>query len=298
MKGSLRGYELRFQGANLLGSVLPLQPGTILLTSISLRNRNITSILALMRTAALLLSLWISFSASPAFSQESPSLTGRITDETGRPLALAEVTVRGARSTALSDGDGMYRLYGINRGQHVIEVRRVGFTPATQSIMIDAGVATSMSFTLRAAPVSLDTVTVRSTEQFRSPAMREFDERRARGKGRFFTEDEITRMNARVFTDILRRVPNLQIQRSGGNSRNETVRSGRVNSTSPCNTAYFVNGSPFPLTDDFTINHFVSPRDVIGLEVYSGTSEIPPQFESAALGSKCGVIVIWTREHV
>jgi hypothetical protein len=58
---------------------------------------------------------------------------------------------------------------------------------------------------------------------------------------------------------------------------------------------FFVNGMPLQVAGDMSIDQYVAPEDVVAVEVYTGTSQIPPEFQSALLNSKCGVIVIWTR---
>ncbi len=58
---------------------------------------------------------------------------------------------------------------------------------------------------------------------------------------------------------------------------------------------FYVNGTPFPVTGDMSINQYVVPEDILAVEVYSGTSQIPAQFQSNLLNARCGVIVIWTR---
>jgi hypothetical protein len=62
--------------------------------------------------------------------------------------------------------------------------------------------------------------------------------------------------------------------------------------------AYYVNGSPFPLAGDISINHFIAPDDVAAMEVYTGSSQIPPEFNSSLYGSRCGVVAIWTRSSL
>jgi hypothetical protein len=53
-----------------------------------------------------------------------------------------------------------------------------------------------------------------------------------------------------------------------------------------------MNGMPFPMTSDGVINSFIGPEEVEAVEVYTGTSQIPPQFNST--NARCGVVVIWT----
>ena len=99
-------------------------------------------------------------------------------------------------------------------------------------------------------------------------------------------------MQARVFTDVLRRVPGLQVRPvRGGLANNVSIQTRG----SECSVLFYMNGMAFPLPPDQPINDFVSPHEVIGIEVYSGSSEIPAQFNNSRFNSRCGVIVIWTR---
>jgi hypothetical protein len=83
----------------------------------------------------------------------------------------------------------------------------------------------------------------------------------------------------------------------GGGSTAQTQRSGSIGARA-CGVSYYLNGTHFPITPDMTINQFVDPEIVEGIEVYTGTSQIPPEFNSSVLSSRCGVVVIWTRSGI
>ena len=62
-----------------------------------------------------------------------------------------------------------------------------------------------------------------------------------------------------------------------------------------CPVLFYINGMPFQVTGDMSINQFVAPEDVVAIEVYSGSSQVPPEFSANLLNARCGVIVIWTK---
>ena len=62
-----------------------------------------------------------------------------------------------------------------------------------------------------------------------------------------------------------------------------------------CPVLFYINGMPFQVTADLSINQYVAPEDVVAIEVYSGSSQIPPEFSANLLNARCGVIVIWTK---
>jgi len=105
-------------------------------------------------------------------------------------------------------------------------------------------------------------------------------------------------MHARLFTDVLRRVPGMQIQSiTGNNSSGYTVRSGRngesVGAGRNCPVLFYMNGMPFPTGID-GVNSYISPEEVEAVEVYTGASELPAQFNATAYNARCGVVLIWT----
>jgi hypothetical protein len=167
-----------------------------------------------------------------------------------------------------------------------------------QSVRIVSGETLNVQIRLALAPMPLKAVEVEG-EPALLPAMRGFESRRAHGNGHFFDRAQIARMHPRLFTDVLRRVPGVQVQPSSGAfGGNEMVRMSRtigVTGARSCPVLFYLNAMPLQVAGDISINQYVMPEEVVAIEVYSGASQTPPEFQSNLLNSRCGVIVIWTR---
>jgi hypothetical protein len=236
-------------------------------------------------------SLLVGLGALQLPAQSTGTLTGRVTAADGSPVAQAQIVVRGTPLRAVAATDGAFRLTGVPIQAQTLDVRMLGYAPRALDVDVLSDRPVDVHVVLVAVALPLGTIEV-SSDALVTPAMRAFHERRARGPGAFFTRDEIERMQPRVFTDILRRVPGLQIRPvRGGLGNNVSVQSRG----SECQMLFFMNGTAFPIPSDQPINHFVSPEEVVGVEVYNGSSEIPAQFNASRFNSRCGVIVIWTR---
>lgn len=88
------------------------------------------------------------------------TVRGTVTNESGRPLEQAQVTLdpQGASRQVRTDRDGRFSFLGVPQGAHTIRVTRVGFTPETRQIEVTSG-DVSVDFVLRRLSV-LDTVAV------------------------------------------------------------------------------------------------------------------------------------------
>jgi hypothetical protein len=216
------------------------------------------------------------------------TLTGTIATADGTPVPSARVRLIGTMLTTVADARGTFRIAGVPAIPLTLDVRMVGYAPSIQPIDMVADSTFNVKVVL--APIPLDAVEVDATFAA-TPALRGFEDRMARGPGVFFTREDILRMQARLFTDILRRVPGLQIRKvNGAYGENYAImQRGRS-----CPLAYNMNGTPFAVPPDIPINHFVSPDEVVAVEVYS-SSEIPPHFNASANRASCGLVVIWTR---
>jgi hypothetical protein len=215
----------------------------------------------------------------------------------GAPLPFARVTIMGMKSTALTTSDGAFAIAQVPAGTRVLQVRLVGYASVMMAVNVASRDTARVIITLAAAAVPLDPVQVTGKAEPRLPALRGFEERRARAQGHFLARDEILAMQARRFTDLLRRIPGVQIQPVTAPYAGEAVRMSRtvgVMGARPCPVLYYVNGTPFPVAGDVPIDTFIDPDEVAALEVYSGMSQIPPEFNSASHNARCGVIVIWT----
>ncbi|HEX6809148.1 MAG TPA: TonB-dependent receptor [Gemmatimonadaceae bacterium] len=91
-------------------------------------------------------------------------LTGRVIDAAdGRGIAQATVALRNTRHAVLTSEDGRFVLADIESGTHELEVRRIGYVPYVQSLVLADGQDTTLSIRLTPSPSTLDKVIVTGT---------------------------------------------------------------------------------------------------------------------------------------
>jgi outer membrane receptor for ferrienterochelin and colicin len=78
------------------------------------------------------------------------TVTGKITDEDGNPLAYANVVLLGTAWGAMSDANGVYTVKFIPPGTYNLKAMIIGFDPVTKpNIRVDAGQTTTINFALK-----------------------------------------------------------------------------------------------------------------------------------------------------
>jgi hypothetical protein len=236
-------------------------------------------------------------SGSELASQPGGTVAGIVTAANKMAIAQARVRVMGTALTTVTRVDGGFEFAQVPAGRQTLEITMLGYVPKVTALVIAPGETLAVNLVLE--PLALETVTV--TADANSFAGKGgFEERKARGTGRYFTRDDIKLMQARQVTDVLRRVPGMQIQFGdasfgGGTQRARAGRSASGSSSHPCVMTYYLNGSPFPLPADASINQYVATDDLAAIEVYTGSSQLPPEFNSSLYSARCGVVAIWTR---
>ena len=234
-----------------------------------------------------------------AAAQQRSTLTGVVTTASAAPIAQARVTISGTALATATDSSGNFRVAGIPAGTSVLEVRMLGYAPLALPVEVLAGETLHIRLALASEPVVLSSVEVVADTVNR--ALEGFQARRARGTGRFFDRADIVKMQPRVFTDVLRRVAGVQVQSGietyGSGSAVQMGRNSGGMGSRTCPVEFFVNGAHFPLVRDGGINHFIAPEEVVAVEVYAGASQVPQRFSSAMYNTRCGVVVIWTRDR-
>jgi len=244
--------------------------------------------------------LTVSLSHLYAQGSHSPgTLVGTVkAADDGTPLPFARISIIGTRQTTVTAADGAFVIFRVEPGVRPIQVRLAGYSTLLTSVNVAADDTARVQITLATLAVPLEPVEVTGKAAPRLPAMQGFEGRRRHAQGHFMNREEILRMQPRRFTDVLRRIPGVQLQPTaspyGGGQVVRMSRTIGVNGSRACPVLYYVNGSPFPVTGDIPIDQFIDPNDVAAVEVYSGMSQIPPEFLSSSNDARCGVVVIWT----
>ena len=167
------------------------------------------------------LSLVLVSAARPAsaLAQEAAqtgSVSGRVVDEEGAPIAGAQVfLIRPAIGTQ-SRADGGYVLSQVPLGTQILRARMLGFQPESTSVTIAAGQQATQDFTLSRDPLQLQTMVVTGTQ---SPRMN-LD---ASVAVTTLTASEVQAAAPRSTTEMLRYVPGFTRVESSGGEVNQNI---------------------------------------------------------------------------
>jgi Carboxypeptidase regulatory-like domain len=74
--------------------------------------------------------------AAADISLPPTTLKGEITEQDGKPVALAEVRVQGSGERVFSDAQGRYMLAGLEAGQRTVLVLAQGYQPVSQTVTL------------------------------------------------------------------------------------------------------------------------------------------------------------------
>ncbi|MGQ0648351.1 MAG: carboxypeptidase regulatory-like domain-containing protein [Gemmatimonadaceae bacterium] len=189
-----------------------------------------------------------------------------------------------------SDSLGFYQFHDLAAGLVRFTVRATGFPLSTFTVALTNGERMERDIELDSAQGPMASRTQSLPEvAVEAPASLgrryvDFERRKAYGRGQYVTRAQIEANGSNNLQDALRGLRGVIVECGGGSGC--YVRMARA--PMRCRPEYIV--------DERADNFFgpnVAVRDIEGIEVYSGPSDVPGEFAGSNAG--CGVIVIWTR---
>lgn len=209
----------------------------------------------------------------------SAVLSGIVRGLSGEPFAGAEVHVRDARASTVSDQAGRFVLRDLPAGTQMLVVRHPGYTPATLPVELRAGKL-----------VDREVLLVRPTtfEAIQDADLEAFDEmRRTNPYGQFLTREQIDKKKSATETvDLFDDLLGFTALGRGPSAR--VISNLALASHRQCTeaTVSVQGGAGRQITD-------VTPNQIAAIEAYADGAFVPGRF--AGRGD-CGVVVIWMRK--
>lgn len=243
-----------------------------------------------------------------AAAQDVVRISGRVVEnESSAPIPAVDVTVRTADDrflrSAITDDDGRFQVLVRGRVQAItLYASRIGFSDnRTPLLWFDGHDFFNVEIRLDPEAILLAPLEVLARSGARSsPVLAGFRHRLDSGTGYYITRDDIDRRRPMYITDMLAEVPGVRLTSSGSGSR-RTISMSR-GTRQVCPVQVFMDGrlltAPIRTRSGTenaaaSIDDFVSPLSVEGIEVYRGLSTVPAEFMTP--DAQCGVVAIWTR---
>lgn len=233
------------------------------------------------------LSLFALTAAGPLSAQEiwsSLEITVRAAED-DRPLAGAHVVIEGLGMRGVTNQSGFVRIPQLPVGERRVRVRYLGYAPMDETFTFRRGEPTRILTRMSVQPIALQEVRVRARRSLLVD--RGFYDRQRVGMGTFYTRAQITAINPRFMSDVLRQTAGVRVGSAVAGRAPASIRG--AGGARNCPIQYFIDGA---MTYAFNIDD-VQPGDVEGVEIYRGAASIPPEYNKGS--ALCGVILIWTR---
>lgn len=235
----------------------------------------------------------------PAASQPA-RVTGRVVDVgSGRPIEAVQVRLLGedAEFSQLTDGWGLFVFRRVPAGEYQLVLDHLAYGTHADSLEVASSEIIEVEARLAMRPIEMEPLEVIVQRRELSARTWRFYERAERGMGHYITWEDIARRRPLRITHMMAEFPGVRLIRLSG-LRSKVVlsrytKSGPGGRLGACWPALYVDGMRVRLNEHETIDDFVFPDDVEGVEVYKGLASVPGDY--AGYDARCGVVGIWTR---
>jgi hypothetical protein len=157
------------------------------------------------------------FATSAAHAQAKLVLfTGTVVDSTRKPLENAEVSIGGMNLVKTTNDKGVFRIDNVPAGVHHVTVRKIGYAQLDTSLAFPEDQEIEWRVTMRERVVTLDSVIVSASVD---PLIKEFEENRKRGFGRFMTRADLSKQDGVTLPNVLRSLSGANIVQTNTNTR-------------------------------------------------------------------------------
>ena len=211
-------------------------------------------------------------------------LAGTVRGLSGDPFKGAQVRVRDARSTAVTDSAGHFVLSDLPAGTQMLVVRHPGYSLAEVPVELRPGERVEQAVLL-VRPLTLEAIQASAAAM----DLEAFDaSRRTNLSGQFLTQEQIDRKKhvtetVDLFDDVLGFTP------FGRGPSARLVSNLALANQHHCSSAsVIIQGREGRRIND------VTPAQIAGIEAYSDGEFAPGRFAGQA---ECGVVVIWLRKN-
>ena len=215
----------------------------------------------------------------------------------GAAISGAVVALEGLGLQQYTDSAGRFVFVSVPIGRRVVVARRLGYLPITDTIAVTLSDTAMHRLALRRTAVMLNEITIAGRAYQYPPFFADAYKRAARGRGVFFTREDIAQLNAKDYETLLNRIPGVSANSRGVTfNRCQTgLELTRSNKRFTPKVQIWIDGNRVmnsgDTTDIYTVIGSVKPHMIQIMEVYPNVVSIPGEF----LADACAVIVIWTK---
>ena len=260
-----------------------------------------------MRWHSLVIGLFSVMSAvRPVVGQTAVFAGAVVRDTLSHGLSGATVAIPALKRSDTTDAQGEFKMTGLAAGRYAAVIRRIGFKPIVDTVVLVSGQSVEREYVLDPTAVELDSVRVSATKDaFVSPRLAQFEEDRKYAiGGHFLTDSVLRKYEDREFQDVLTSfIPGVRSfsVRPGA----EYLSSGRgtncrLSGCLPvCPVTLWIDGVKFydrAIGGEIPDFKLLQIRDFAGAEYYAGGASVPLKY--GGTGGGCGVLVLWHREKL
>jgi len=225
------------------------------------------------------------------FRHQTGGFAGELIDaDNGEPIEGARVHIPGTDLQALSDQHGRFRIRDAPVGAIEARIDHIRYGSPAVSLTVEPRQTSYAQIRLSPAPIEVEPLSVTIDVRPQWLESSGFYDRQEEGLGQFVTPTDLERTPFRRFSEVLRKVPGVDIRNVCRPHCYQVIRMSTQSSVQ-CPVTFYIDGKKWStVREDLLDLDALAPNgDIAAVEVYRGISQTPPQFYG-----RCGSIVLWT----